>query len=121
MLDVTQLLPHSKKVRFGRCPGAGADTRDLAAQACLLRAVSLGWWRVRQPLPPALSGQQLRQPALLCVCSLPLSSVHCLCASLPLQDAKLDTKSERGVINEVADLKVGGTWLFRSKHECDGW
>ena len=24
------------------------------------------------------------------------------------RDAKLDTKSERGVINEVADMKVGG-------------
>lgn len=25
------------------------------------------------------------------------------------RDAKLDTKSERGVINEVADMKVGGS------------
>ena len=39
------------------------------------------------------------------------------------KDAKLDTKSERGAINEVADLKVRGRGRVggRAARGCGGW
>ena len=35
------------------------------------------------------------------------------------KDAKLDTKNDRGVINEVADMKVRQQWGGSTSHVCN--
>lgn len=60
--------------------------------------------------PPAceLAAELACTPLPLSNCSFSPLNYSLTAPSPTAQDVKLDTKSERGVINEVADLKVGG-------------